>query len=80
MLLVSSGKGQVQSGSAFPGGRRRRKGKRGRERGRVPEGPGRVREIVTGVTSLEAMTRERKEGKEGLYCMGSTRPLAGARR
>jgi len=79
-LLVSSGKGQVRSGSAFPRGRRRRKGERERERGRVHERPRAARGIVTGVTSLEAMACERKEGKEGLYCMCSTTLFAGARR
>jgi len=51
-LLVSSGKGQVRSGSAFPRGRRRRKGERERERGRVHKRPRAARGIVTGVTRV----------------------------
>ena len=52
----------------------------GPKRVRVPEGPGARegnRDRRNG--SLEAMARKRKEGKEGLYCIGSTMAFAGAR-
>ena len=80
MPLVSWGK-VSRSGSAFPRRKRRRKGERERERGRVPERPEAREGNRNGCNeSLEAMVRERKEGKEGLCCMGPAMPFAGARR
>jgi len=79
-LLVSSGKGQVRSGSAFPRGRRRRKGEREGKRPRSGKAASREGNHNGRNESLEAMACERKEGKEGLYCMCSTTLFAGARR
>jgi len=63
-LPVSSRKGQVQRGSAFPRGRRRRKGEREREEAAFPKGRERMRGIVMGVTRVSGRwhaTRKREK-------------------
>jgi len=42
-----------------------------------PKGRERPKGIVVGITSFEAMARERKEEKEEVYCMGSMMLFAG---
>jgi len=78
--LSESGERSGPKRVCVPKGKARRKGERERERGRVSERPGAREGNRNGHNkSLEAMTRERKERKEGLYCMSSTLLFARAR-
>jgi len=80
-LLVSSGKGQVRSGSAFPRGMAKAQGTKREGKRPCSQKPASRKGNRNGRNeSFEAMACEQKEGKAGLYCMCSTTLFAGARR